>query len=174
MIDFFLRWWLFKGRYIWSQLRRRLFERQYLSIRLPTVTSLKEIMDCLRQVTWTMDGPLHLYDSISYLETVWAKKKDDCDGFAILASKLLLRLQANINPVLITVIVRPVRKSHTVCGFSNADGTLSFFDNNSLRQSDFKEYADIVTQIKGDAKLVCWDVRNPMTLEIVEFHQNNK
>ena len=174
MIDFFLRWWLFNGRYVWSRLRRRLFERRYLHIILPTVNSLKEITDFLGQVTWTMDSLLHLYDSISYPETVWAKKKDDCDGFAILASKLLLTLQANTNPVLITAIVRPVRKSHTVCGFSNADGTLSFFDNNSLRQGDLKEYADIVTRIKGDAKLVCWDVRNPITFEIVEFHQNIK
>jgi hypothetical protein len=174
MIDFFLRWWLFNGRYVWSRVRRRLFERRYLHIILPTANSLKEITDFLGQVTWTKDSLLHLYDSISYPETVWAKKKDDCDGFAILASKLLLRLQANTNPVLITAIVRPVRKSHTVCGFSNADSTLSFFDNNSLRQGDFKEYADIVTRIKGDAKLVCWDVRNPITFEMVEFHQNIK
>ena len=118
-----------------------------------------------------MDGPSHLYDSISYPETVWFKKKDDCDGFAVLASKLLLRLQSNTNPVLITAIVRPVLNSHTVCGFSNADGTFSFFDNDSLRQGDFKEYANIVAQIKGKAKLVCWDVRNPVTFEMIEFHR---
>ena len=171
MINLVLRWWLFSGRYIWSRLRRRLFERRFLHTILPTVNSLEEITDCLGQVAWAMDGPLHLYDSISYPETVWYKKKDDCDGFAVLVSKLLLRLQSNTNPVLITAIVRPVRNSHTVCGFSNADGMLGFFDNNSLRQGDFKEYADIVAGIKGDAKLVCWDVRNPVTFEIVEFHR---
>ncbi|MFC2032403.1 hypothetical protein ACFLUS_03445 [Chloroflexota bacterium] len=171
MINLFLRWWLFSGRYTWSRLRRWFFEWRYLSITLPSADSLEEIADYLGQVTWTMDGPLHLYDSISYPETVWSKKKDDCDGFAVLASKLLQRLQSNTNPVLITAIVRPVRNSHTICGFSNADGTLSFFDNNSLRQSDFKEYADIVAQIKGKAELVCWDVRNPVTFEMVEFHR---
>ncbi|MFC1933219.1 hypothetical protein ACFLXU_06325 [Chloroflexota bacterium] len=171
MINLFLRWWLFSGRYTWSRLRRLLFERRYLCITLPIVNSLEEIADCLGQVTWTMDGPIHLYDSISYPETVWSKKKDDCDGFAILASKLLLRLQSNTNPVLITAIVRPVRNSHTVCGFSNSDGTLSFFDNNSLRQGDFQKYDDIVAQIKGKAKLVCWDVRNPVMFEIIEFHR---
>ncbi len=171
MINLFLRWWLFSGRYIWSRMRRWMFERRYLSTNLPIVNSLEEIADCLGQITWAMDSPLHLYDSISYPETVWYKKKDDCDGFAILASKLLPRLQSTTNPVLVTAIVRPVRNSHTVCGFSNADGTLSFFDNNSLRQGDFKEYADIVAQIKGDAKLVCWDVRNPITFGIVEFHR---
>jgi len=155
MINLFLRWWLFNGRYIWSRLRRWLFERRYLSMRLPTVNSLEEIADCLGQITWTMDGPLHLYDSISYPETVWYKKKDDCDGFAILASKMVQGLQWNTNPVLITAIVRPVRSSHTVCGFSSSEGTLSFFDNSSLRQGDFNTYADIVTWIKGDAKLVC-------------------
>jgi hypothetical protein len=171
MINLFLRWWLSSGRYIWSRLRRWLFERRYLNIPLPTVNSLEEIADCLGQVTWTMDGPLHLYDSISYPETVWYKKKDDCDGFAILASKLLPGLQWNTNPVLITAIVRPVRSSHTVCGFSNSEGTLNFFDNSSLRRGDFNTYADIVAWIKGDAKLVCWDVRNPVTFEVVEFHR---
>lgn len=142
-----------------------------MSVTLPIVNSLEEIADCLRQVTWTMDGPLHLYDAISYPETVWSKKKDDCDGFAVLAANLLQKLQPDTKPVLITAMVRPVHNSHTVCGFSNADGTLSFFDNNSLRQGDFKEYADIVAQIKGKAKLVCWYVRNPVTFEMAEFNR---
>jgi hypothetical protein len=171
MINLFLRWWLHNGRYTWSRLRRWLFERKYLKVTLPSIKSIEDIEACLKQITWTMDGPSHLYDSISYPETVWFKKKDDCDGFAVLASKLLLRLQSNTNPVLITAIVRPLLNSHTVCGFSNADGTFSFFDNDSLRQGDFKEYASIVAQIKGKDKLVCWDVRNPVTLEMIEFHK---
>ena len=170
MINLFLKWWLHSGRYTWSRLGRWLCERKYLGTTLPIANSLEQIADYLGQVTWAMDGPLHLYDSISYPETVWSKKKDDCDGFAILAANLLLRLQSTTNPVLITAILRPVKSSHTVCGFSNADGTLSFFDNNSLRKGDFKEYADIVALVKGNAKLVCWDVRNPVTFEIVEFH----
>ena len=171
MINLFLIWWLHSGRYNWSQLRRWLCERRYLSTTLPIVNSLEEITDCLKHIPWAMDGPLHLYDSISYPETVWYKKKDDCDGFAVLAANMLCKLRPSANPVLITAIVRPVRNSHTVCGFSNADGTLSFFDNNLLRQGDFKEYADIATQIKGDAQLICWDVRNPVTFRMVEFHR---
>ena len=171
VIDFFLRWWLFSGRYLWSRLRRRLFEKRYLGTALPAVNSLEEIADRLERITWTMDSPLHLYDAISYPETVWSKKKDDCDGFAVLAAKLLQKLQPDAKPVLITAILSPVRNSHTVCGFSNADRTLGFFDNSSLRRGDFKKYADIVAKIKGDARLVCWDVRNPVTFEIVEFHK---
>ena len=89
IIDFFLKWWLRTGRYGWSRLRRSLFERRYLDTALPPVNSLKDIEAALRQVTWTMDGPLHLYDCISYPQTTWVNKKDDCDGFASLASELL-------------------------------------------------------------------------------------
>ncbi|MDP2731440.1 MAG: hypothetical protein Q8O55_13325 [Dehalococcoidales bacterium] len=171
MIDLLLRWWLRSGRYTWSRLRRWLFERRYRKTTLPAANSLEEIAGYLGQVTWTMDGPFHLYDAISYPETVWAKKKDDCDGFAILAANLLPGLGSNTDPVLITAILRPVRRSHTVCGFRNADGALSFFDNSLLRQGDFKEFGDIVALIKGDARLVCWDVRNPVTFDLVKFHR---
>jgi len=82
IIDRFLIWWLHSGRYRWSWLRRRLFERRYLTMVLPEASSLEEIEASLRQITWTMDGPLHLFDCISYPQATWAKKKDDCDGFA--------------------------------------------------------------------------------------------
>ncbi len=62
-----------------------------------------------------MDGPLHLFDCINYPQVTWTKKKDDCDGFAILAAELLHRW--NLNPVLVTTMVRPVRASYTVCVF---------------------------------------------------------
>jgi len=115
IVDSFLVWWLRSGRYGWSWLRRRLFERRYLTTVLPTVNSLEEIEACLRQITWTMDGPLHLFDCISYPHVTWAKKKDDCDGFSSLAAELLNRWNPNCNPVLVTAMVRPIRDSHTVC-----------------------------------------------------------
>jgi hypothetical protein len=43
MFDAFLRWWLRSGRYGWSRLRRRLFERKYLKVALPEAASLEEI-----------------------------------------------------------------------------------------------------------------------------------
>lgn len=170
LIDYFLIWWLRTGRYSWSRLRRWLFERRYLATALPAVSSLEEIEACLQQVTWTMDGPLHLYDSISYPQTVWSTKKDDCDGFAILTAELLLRLAPATNPVLVTAIVRPVPSSHTVCAFKYGDN-LMYFDNSDLRKGNFQGYEDIVAQFTKNAKsLVCWDVVKPDTLETLEFY----
>lgn len=117
-----------------------------------------------------MDGPLHLFDCISYPQTVWSKKEDDCDGFAILAAELLRRWAPATNPVLVTAIVRPMPLSHTVCAFRQGDSFL-FFDNSALRQGNFQEYRDTVDQFTRRAKsLVCWDVVKPDTLETLEFH----
>ena len=138
---------------------------------LPAVKSLEDIKSYLARVTWTMDGPLHLFDSISYPQTVWFKKKDDCDGFAILAAALLQQWKPASKPVLITVMLRPMRRSHTVCGFYTFDEELRFFDNNALRQGSFQTYAEIAKEAIGDAKLICWDIVDPDTLETIEFHK---
>jgi len=117
-----------------------------------------------------MDGPLHLFDCISYPQTVWSTKKDDCDGFAILAAELLRRWAPATNPVLVTAIVRPMQLSHTVCAF-RYDDNLLFFDNRDLRKGNSQEYRDIVAQFTMSAKsLICWDVVKPDTLETLEFH----
>ena len=171
IIDMFLIWWLRSGRYRWSRLRRRFCEAKYFNMSLPTTTSLKDIESCLTQVTWTMDGPLHLFDSISYPQTVWYKKKDDCDGFAVLASSLLQQWQPSSNPVLITAMLRPVRRSHTVCAFYASEQELWYFDNASLRQGSYHTYDEIVDMVKGDAGLICWDVVDSNTLNTIEFHQ---
>ncbi|MBM4447543.1 MAG: hypothetical protein FJ023_09435 [Chloroflexi bacterium] len=169
--DSFLTWWLRKGRYKWSRLRRRLCEAKYRDKELPVAGSLEDIEGCLKEVIWSMDGPLHLFDSISYPQTVWAKKKDDCDGFAILAATLLQRWQPSYSPVLITAMLRPMSSSHTVCGFHAPEGALWFFDNNSLRKGDFQSYAEVVAKVKGNARLICWDVVEPNTLQTIEFHR---
>ena len=152
-------------------MRRKLCESRYRNQSLPVVSSLKDIEDCLAQVTWTADGPLHLFDSISYPQTVWSRKKDDCDGFAVLAAALLRQWQPGARPVLLTAMLRPMRSSHTVCGFYTPDNVLWFFDNNSLRQGDFQTYAGIIKEIRGKARLICWDVVDPDTLQIIEFHR---
>lgn len=172
-VDYFFIWWLRTGRYKWSRLRRRLFERKYLNVALPIVESLDDIEACLGQVTWTMDGPLHLFDCISYPQTTWAKKKDDCDGFSCLAAYLLNGWNPNCNPVLATVLVRPIRSSHTVCVFTGSQGSLHYFDNNVLHREDYQTYEDVVAKItRCSHRLVCWDVRNPITLDMVEFHRS--
>ena len=172
LIDWFLVWWLHTGRYWWSKIHRRLFERKYLDVSLPQVSSLEEIENSLKQVEWTMDGPLHLYDCISYPQVTWAKKKDDCDGFASLAAELLRCWNPGYNPVLITVILKPVRESHTVCAFEATESSLSFFDNDTLRHGDYQTYEQIAAAVGQRAQaMVCWDIRNPFTLEMIEFHR---
>ncbi len=170
-ISVFLLFWLRWGRYPWSRLRRRLFERRYLSTPLPPTSSLQEIDAALDQVTWTMDGPLHLYDAISYPQTTWAKKRDDCDGFAILAAELLKRWDPGTSPVLVTVMLRPTVKSHTVCVFKEG-AAYRFFDNDRLNPQTHAGYAEVVREVsKRGQKLVCWDVADPWTLRQLEFHR---
>jgi hypothetical protein len=171
IVDRFLIWWLHTGRYKWSRFRRGLCEAKHRDQILPTAHSLDDIQAYLAQVTWAMDGPLHLFDSISYPQTVWAKKRDDCDGFAILAAALLQRWEGSSNPVLITAMLRPMRNSHTVCVFNAPNNMLGFFDNSLLRQGNFQTYDEIVVEIKGKARLVCWDVVEPSTLQTMEFHR---
>jgi hypothetical protein len=172
IVNWFLTWWLRSGRYGWSKLYRRIYESKYLSTTLPEVNTLTEIQGCLKKINWTMDGPLHLYDSISYPETVWARKKDDCDGFAILSSTLLHKWIPNSKSVLLTVIIRPVKRSHTVCVFSLPGKKLRVFDNASLHDEEYDTYTAIMSKIsKNKGRLVCWDVRDPQTFDIVEFHK---
>ena len=90
IVGFFARWWLHGPRYRWSKIRRFLCERKYLKQPLPAANSLEDIEACLKQVRWKMEGLLHLYDSISYPQTTWVKKQDDCDGFACTAAELLI------------------------------------------------------------------------------------
>jgi hypothetical protein len=160
IIDGFLVWWLRYGRYVWSNLRRYLFERRYLKIQLPAVDSVEEIHSLLEKIKWTTDGPLHLFDSISYPQATWGKKKDDCDGFATLAAELLKQLDNSFNPVLVTAIVRPVRASHTVCAFTNPYGSISFFDNASMR-NDCANYYQIVERISLKCKISLLGHKNP-------------
>jgi hypothetical protein len=172
LFDVYLRWWLHTARYPWSKLRRWLCERKYLEESLPAATSLEEIEARLREVKWRQEGLLHLYDSISYPQTVWAKKRDDCDGFAVLAAELVNRLNPAYNPVMITAIVHPLQEAHTVCAFTNPQGGLWFFDNDILRRDSYSKYENIVTEITKNAeRLVCWDVRDPFTFKMLDFRK---
>ena len=169
-VDYFLIWWLRRARYRWSKLYRALFDQKYRGTQLPHPNSLEDVEQCLCQVDWVRDTPSMLFDAISHPETVWAKKKDDCDGFSILAAALLNQLLPSSNPVLVTAMVRPVGKSHTVCAFETNDG-LWFFDNRLLRKEDCQIYADVVAKITHDVdRVICWDVVKHDTLETLEFH----
>lgn len=147
-----------------------MLEWRYATGPLPTANSLDEIRSKLETVTWTKDGPLHLYDAISYPGKVWARKRDDCDGFAVLASALLAGWDSSSEPALVTVMLRPVRQSHTVCVFREGE-VLRFFDNARLDDGAYETYAQLVDKVSGRGRrLVCWDVVDPATLKIREFH----
>ncbi len=171
IIRFIAVWWLRSGRYRWSKLYRLLFEHRYLKESLPEAVSIEDVEACLKQVTWKLEGLLHLYDSISYPQTTWMRKKDDCGGFACLAAELLYRLNSNHRPVLITTVVKPISKSHTVCAFNNLRGNLWYFDNARLKSEQYRNYDEIAIKVSQRGKnLICWDVRNPYTFELIEFH----
>jgi hypothetical protein len=171
LVDCFVAFGLKNLRYPWSRLRQRLFEGRYLKTELPSVHSIQEVQDCLKKITWTQDGFFHLYDALSYPQTVWAKKKDDCDGFAVLAAELIKSFEPSRHPLLVTAVVRPLRRSHTVCAFKDGP-RLAFFDNARLRQGNYNKHGDIVAEFTQRAeKVVCWDVAKPNTLETLEFHR---
>lgn len=170
LTDSFLVWWLRTGRRGWAQVRRRLFERGYLKVPLPDVGSLTDINFYLSQVKWTADSLSVLYDCISYPQKVWAAKKDDCDGFAVLAAALLNKLNPEYHPVLLTVGLQPISNCHTVCAFRAPGDLIWFFDNNYLRKFECRTYYEIVDIIKGKDRLICWDIREPESLKLMEFH----
>ncbi len=172
ILDPLLRWWLRSGRVGWSRFHRRWFERGYLKTKLPTVSSVQDIEACLGQIKWLGDGPFYLYDCISYPQTTWVKKEDDCDGFASVAAELLRQLKLSSPPVLLTSGVWPLAQSHTVCVFNPRPGELAFFDNNTLRQEGDSSYAQIAAKIAARGnRFICWDVKDPSTLETLEFHR---
>jgi len=171
MIDFFLRCWLGTLRYRWSRLYRRLFENRYRKSTLPPVMSLEDIRAILDQVRWVPDSLLQLYDAVSYPAATWARKRDDCDGFASLAAALLLSWRPESSPVLLTVVMRPVKDSHTVCIFRDDHGWLRVYDNNTLRGEVYRSYSEVAgTILRENHRLVCWDVADPLTLKTLEFH----
>jgi len=138
---------------------------------LPDVSALSEIQDCLLQITWKKDSFWHLYDSISYPQTVWERKKDDCDGFAVLAAALLHIWDPATQPVLLTVITRPIRYSHTVCVFKTPDNSLRYFDNARLVIEDYHNCEQIARRISLPPKrMVCWDVRQWEDFSLIGFY----
>ncbi len=171
LLDPFLIFWLRYARLPWSRFRRGLFERRYLGTDLPSHATLQDIANSVRLVTWTQDSILHLFDSISYPETVWHKKRDDCDGFAVLAANFLASWDPSTEPVLLTTMVHPVAESHTVCAFKY-DGKLRFFDNYTLRTEELDTHEQVALKVaERGQRFVCWDLVDPVTLQVREYHR---
>lgn len=148
--------WLSGPRYWWSKFKRFFFERKYKkSVVLPKVSGLTAIQKELSKIMWTQDNMLNLFDCISYPETTYATKKDDCDGFATLAIHLLAQL--GIVGYYYTYIPLKWQRAHTVCVFRHK-GLICRFDNASLFKSPmgvFKNYKNthfterIVDDLRG-------------------------
>jgi hypothetical protein len=167
--DCFLSWWLHGPRYGWSKFRRFLFERGFLKTELPKVETLNDIQQSLQQVTWKQDGFAELFDCVSYPQRVWARKKDDCDGFAILAAALLKQLKTPTNPVIVTAMVNSINNCHSVCAFE-WEGHYRYFSNAELSVKNFSNYEAIVKDYVGTKyRLLCWDVVDPVTLKELDY-----
>lgn len=167
--DCFLTWWLHGPRYSWSKLRRFLFERGFLKTELPKVDNLEDIPVQLKKVDWTKDWLGELFDCVSYPERVWARKKDDCDGFAVLAAALLKRLKTPIDSILVTAMVNSMNDCHSVCVFEK-DGGYRYFSNWNLVPGVFNTCEDIVKDFTKKFRLLCWDEVDPVTLKQLKFH----
>lgn len=164
----FAVFWTRVLRYPWSRLRRATIERGNREVGLPTVGTLDDVAAALREVEWTPDGRWHLYDAVSLPGTVWKTKRDDCDGFAVLAATLLKQLDPANEPLLLTAIILPLKKAHTVCAFRDG-GALRFFDNARLRDETLSSYEEVARLVATHGEVpLFWDLVTPDTLRVVE------
>jgi len=148
--------WLSGPRYWWSRGYRVLFERKYKYVAMPQVKNLADVAGILRQVIWTQDSWNKLFDSISYPGKVYETKKDDCDGFAILAIELLKQLQ--IRGYMYTYIPKQWQKSHTICVFRYG-GFVCCFNNFYLVKTDASTFKRFRDQYFSEPTIV-WDLRD--------------
>ena len=172
--DMFLKWWLHGPRYRWSKLRRFLFERGSLKTQLPLVANLDDIVRNLNKITPKQDFWPELFDCVSYPQRVWARGKDDCDGYAILAAALLKQLDPKYQPVLVTAMVTSLYHSHSVCVFSE-DKKYRYFSNKELSPLIFDSIEDVVKNFYNkNYRLLCWDEVDPVTLKQQKYQPVNK
>ena len=168
----------------WSALLR-LREKKYLSVKLPEVTSLQDITECEEQVEWTPDQELaprtslrfvnHILkllwmDCLSYPETVWKRKKDDCDGKAILAAALLR--QIGRRGLLLSVIMLPLKKSHAVCVFDDIGRTRYFSNSNLVTMLGLDiDMRSVISAVAKKNHVLAWSLVDPKTFKVLEVHR---
>jgi len=174
MKKFLAKIWLKRIRYKWSRLYRKLYTKKYQDVELPVVSSMADVSKCLREVEYKADKAKELYDVIGTPQSVWAKKHGDCDDFSSLAAGLIESWRPNRNPVLLTVITDPFKRSHNVCAyqFGKYYYCISNWLNCRTVCYDFKNYEDIAEWVARHtgSNLLCWDIVDPVTLKQIEFH----
>jgi hypothetical protein len=85
---------------------------------------------------------------------------------------LLQKWNPDTNPVLLTAIIRPVQQSHAVRVFRLPGEKLRVFDNASLHDEEYEAYPVVMSRIsENKGRMVCWDVRDPQTFNMIEFHK---
>jgi len=165
--------WLRYLRYPWSKVYRILFERGVQTAPLPPASTVEEVRAVLAAVTWSPDGPRHFYDAISHPAAVWARRRDDCDGFAILAATLLARIDPRFAPLLVSAVVLPISESHTVCAFRDGAGDdYRVFDNARLREERYASLEEVAGLLARRGKVpLYWDVVRPADLRTLTFRR---
>ena len=150
--------WLSGPRYYWSRFKRFFFERKYKKeVELPKVENLRDIQSILRTIDYKQDGLSSLFDCVSYPETTYALKADDCDGYATLAIHLLKQL--GITGYYYTYIPKEWKKSHTVCifYFNNQLQIFNLARLYSSKELDFNKFKKSFVDIKD---ILLEDVRD--------------
>ena len=141
LIKIVAKLWLYSLRYYWSRVYRFFFERKYLKgVQLPQIGSFSDIQKELKRIKYSSDSIYKLFDSISYPETVWALKKDDCDGFAILTCKLLE--QIGVKSFIYTCVSENIKDSHSVCVFRDPKEII-IFDNGRLVKTKLQDFTQV-------------------------------
>lgn len=181
MSKLYLDWlWVFYlwARRYWSAILRVPELPYRWFTKLPSVESLEDIEKVSSEVKWVADWTLapHVklrrfwWDCLSYPQTVWARKKDDCDGFAILNCEL--GTQIGIKMYILSVVMEPRELSHAVA-YGKQGATPFMFTNGRLVMfEDDRTLEDVVQTVAAPAKrILAWSLEDHKTGELVRLHR---
>jgi hypothetical protein len=159
-----LTWWL-----TWSHIYRELVQGEYDAV-IP-IKPLAEVVESMKLLTWTADGPTELWDAcgspgwvqhcLNYLRNGYKQPEGslDCDDFAVWAANSLSKEH---NPRLLSVVwVTKDNKiaGHVVCLCNSAKRDSVFHIGNWGTSRLFDDLhdacTDMVTRAQGE-KLIGW------------------
>lgn len=144
-----------------------MWERRYLDAKLPEILNSGELKNIYSELKWRADKcPSNnkilkfifnlLPDYLSYPQATWFRKWDDCDGFALLATKLLRMI--GINAYLLSVSWK--YSGHAVCCWWQ-DGQFCYVDNKSKGTiRTVGSLKELVLSVAGKNKVVAWSLED--------------
>lgn len=162
-------WCWFRVRIPWSRFWRFL---EWQGKAVPKIRNFGNLNSILPVMKWTADPRWKLGDVLQTPEWTWAHKKDDCDGFALVA--LAAMAQSKIRwGYLLTVITRPIKESHSVALFPwdaivhPESGIVitpatewKWTSNAQLKKCHAASFSDLIRQVFLDRKILLVDVRD--------------